>query len=48
MIGDVDDITDQSMFTKDLGNIFYSPMDSFMRAATPMWDDAITGLRNLG
>lgn len=48
VIGDVDDITDQSMFTKDLGNIFYSPMDSFMRAATPMWDDAITGLRNLG
>lgn len=48
VIGDVDDITDQSMFTKDLGNIFYSPMDSIMRAATPMWDDAITGLRNLG
>jgi hypothetical protein len=32
---DVDDITDQSLFTKEWSNIWYDPIDNLMRAITP-------------
>lgn len=47
VIGDVDDITDQSVLTKDIGNIFYSPFDTFMRTITPVWGGAIKSLETL-
>ena len=34
-IMDIDDITDQSMFSKDLTKMFYSPMDVFTQAIYP-------------
>ena len=47
VIGDVEDITDQSVLTKDVGNMFYSPTDTFMRVITPAWGDAIKSLETL-
>ena len=47
VIGDVEDITDQSVLTKDIGNMFYSPTDTFMRVITPAWGDAIKSLETL-
>lgn len=35
VVGDLDEISDQSMFTKDLSNAVYSPLDHVMRAITP-------------
>ena len=47
VIGDVEDISDQSVLTKDIGNVFYSPADTFMRVITPAWGDAIKSLETL-
>jgi hypothetical protein len=44
VIGDVEDITDQSILTKDIGKMFNSPADSFMRVITPPWGEAIKSL----
>ena len=44
VIGDVEDITDQSILTKDIGKMFYNPADSFMRVITPPWGEAIKSL----
>ena len=41
VIGDVDDMYDQSIATKDLGNIFYNPLDTLTRAITPSGAEAI-------
>ena len=35
VIGDVDDITDQSIISKDLDVLFYNPLDQLVRAITP-------------
>ena len=35
LLGDIDDITDQSILTKDMGNLFYNPFDNMMRVITP-------------
>jgi hypothetical protein len=32
---DIDDVTDQSLFTKEWSNIWYDPVDNLMRAITP-------------
>jgi len=32
---DIDDVTDQSMFSKDLTKMFYSPMDTLTQAIYP-------------
>ena len=41
IVGDLEDITDQSMMTKDLGNIFYSPLDTLMRIINPSAVEAV-------
>ena len=41
LTGDVDDITDQSIFTKNLGNLFYNPLDNLLGAMTPHGAEAI-------
>ena len=41
VLGDVEDITDQSMFSKDLGNMLYNPLDNFIRAITPSGAEAV-------
>lgn len=33
--GDLDEISDQSMFVKDMSNMMYNPLDHVMRAITP-------------
>lgn len=38
---DVDDITDQSLFVKDVGNIFYDPMGHLYRVAVPSGYEAL-------
>lgn len=44
VIGDVDDITDQSLLQKDLGVLFYNPIDQLIRAATPSGIEAISSV----
>ena len=39
--GDIEDVYDQSIVTKDLGNIFYNPLDTFIRAITPSGAEAV-------
>lgn len=41
LTGDVEDITDQSIFTKNMGNIFYSPLDVFLGATHPHGIEAV-------
>lgn len=47
VIGNIDDITDQSIIRKDIGNIFYTPMDTLGMALTPTWDDAYKSIRQM-
>lgn len=41
VIGDVEDIYDQSVFTKNVGNMLYNPLDNLVRAVTPSGAEAI-------
>lgn len=41
LLGDIDDITDQSPLTKDMGNLFYNPFDNMMRVFTPSTIEAV-------
>ena len=41
VIGEVEDVTDQSIFTKDMGNLFYNPVDNLMRVITPTSAEAV-------
>jgi uncharacterized protein YecE (DUF72 family) len=41
LVGDIEDITDQSILTKDITNSFYNPLETFMRAITPSGAEAI-------
>jgi len=41
LLGDIDDITDQSILTKDMGNLFYNPFDNLMRVITPSTLEAV-------
>jgi len=46
VLGDIEDISDQSILTKDLGNVFYSPLDNIFRAITPTSAEAVIGAMN--
>lgn len=41
VIGDIDDMYDQSLFVKDLGNLGYDPLGHIIRAITPSGAEAI-------
>lgn len=41
VLGEMDDMTDQSAVVKDMGNLFYNPWDHFMRVITPSSLEAI-------
>jgi len=41
VLGDMDDMTDQSILTKDMGNLFYNPFDHLMRVITPTALEAV-------
>lgn len=43
-LGEIDDITDQSVFTKDIGNLWYNPTDHFMRVITPSTAEAVAAV----
>lgn len=44
LLGDIDEITDQSALTKDMGNLWYNPTDHFMRVITPTTVEAVAAL----
>ena len=44
LLGDIDDITDQSILTKDMGNLFYNPFDHLMRVLTPSLVEAVNAV----
>ena len=39
--GDIEDITNQSIFTKNLGNLFYSPLENLLGATHPHGLEAV-------
>ena len=39
--GDIEDITNQSIFTKNLGNLFYSPLENLLGATHPHGAEAV-------
>lgn len=41
LFGDVDDIHDQSVFTKNIGSLFYNPLDNLIGAMTPHGAEAV-------
>jgi len=41
VLGDIDSIDDQSIFSKDMGNLFYNPTDNLMRVITPTSAEAV-------
>lgn len=41
LVGDLDDITDQSIFTKDVSNLGYSSLENLMRVLTPSSLEAV-------
>ena len=41
LFGDVDDIHDQSVFTKNMGSLFYNPLDNLIGAMTPHGAEAV-------
>ena len=42
VLGDVEDIYDQSILSKDPTNMFYNPVDTFLRAITPSGAEAVS------
>jgi hypothetical protein len=42
IVGDVEDVTDQSMITKNLGGMVYNPFETLVRAITPSGLEALT------
>lgn len=42
LLGDVEDVYDQSIVTKDLSNLFYNPLDTLLRAITPSGAEAVS------
>ena len=44
LFGDVEDITNQSVFTKDLGNIVYNPLDTMLGAMHPHGAEAVASV----
>ena len=43
---DLDTVDDQSLLVKDMGNLFYSPWDNFMRVITPSSAEAVNWVLN--
>jgi hypothetical protein len=43
---DLDTMDDQSLIAKDMGNLFYSPWDNFMRVITPSSAEAVDWMLN--
>lgn len=41
LTGDIEDVTDQSIFTKNLGNLFYSPLENLLGAMHPHGLEAV-------
>lgn len=41
VFGEIDTIDDQSILTKDMGNLFYNPFDNLMRVITPSSLEAV-------
>jgi len=46
VLGDLDDMTDQSVLTKDMGNMLYNPWDHLMRVITPSALEAVASVGN--
>jgi hypothetical protein len=41
VFGEIDTVDDQSIFVKDMGNLFYNPWDNLLRAITPSSIEAV-------
>lgn len=48
VLGDLDTFDDQSIFVKDMGNLFYNPWDNMMRVFTPTSLEAVDWVVNGG
>lgn len=48
VLGDIDDFSDQSVLTKDMGNLFYNPFDNLLRVITPTSAEAVDWVLNGG
>lgn len=48
LLGDLDTFDDQSIFVKDMGNLFYNPWDNMMRVFTPTSLEAVDWIVNGG
>lgn len=48
VLGDLDTFDDQSILTKDMGNLFYNPWDNMMRVFTPSSLEAVDWVVNGG